>query len=186
MSNSICQSRRIILGMSLRHAVLGLLVVQPATGYELAQRFDASLANAWHASHSQIYPELAKLDAEGMVEVVGEGPRRSRTFAVTDAGRDELRRWMLESEPVRSQRNETAVRWFLLGLLDPADRRAALGREVAFNAAQTAHLQAVADRLDAQPGPQPFRPTVELGLRFGAVMDGWLREQMEAAGGEPG
>ena len=78
------------------------------------------------------------------------------------------------------------MRWFLLGLLDPAARRAALEREVAFNAAQTARLQAIADTLDAQPGPQPFRPTVDLGLRFGAVMEDWLREQMEAAGGEPG
>lgn len=169
--------------MSLRHAVLGLLAVQPATGYELAQRFDASLANAWHASHSQIYPELAKLDAEGMVEVVGEGPRRSRTFAATDRGRDELRRWLVEVDPVRSQRNETAVRWFLLDLLDPADRRAALERELAFNAEQTARLEAIAAKLDAQSGPAPFRPTVELGLRFGAVMEQWLREQMEAAGG---
>jgi hypothetical protein len=63
----------------------------------------------------------------------------------------------------------------------------ALEREVAFNAAQTARLQAVADRLDTQPGPQPFRPTVDLALRFGAVMEDWLREQMKAAGGgEPG
>ena len=46
--------------MSLRHALLGLLAVQPATGYELAQKFDASLGTAWHASHSQIYPELAR------------------------------------------------------------------------------------------------------------------------------
>jgi len=78
------------------------------------------------------------------------------------------------------------VRWFLLGLLDPADRRAALEREVAFNTAQTAHLRAVADTLDEQPGPQAFRPTVDLALRFGAVMEDWLREQMAAAGDEPG
>jgi hypothetical protein len=91
---------------------------------------------------------------------------------------------MLESEPVRTQRNETAVRWFLLGLLDPADRRAALEREQAFNTAQVEHLQTVADKLDAQPGPQPFRPTVEIGLRFGAVVEQWLREQLDAVGGD--
>ena len=169
--------------MSLRHAVLGLLVVQPATGYELARRFDASLANAWHASHSQIYPELAKLDAEGMVEVVGEGPRRSRTFAATDAGRDELRRWMLESEPVRSQRNETAVRWFLVALLEPEDRRVVLERELRNVEDLTAYLQETAERLDAMGG-HPFRPTVDLALRFGAVMEDWLREQMDAVGGD--
>ena len=54
----------------------GMLAVRPGTGYELAQRFDGSMSNAWHASHSQIYPELAKLSELGMVEVVGEGARR--------------------------------------------------------------------------------------------------------------
>ena len=74
--------------MSLRHAVLGLLSLQPSTGYELTQRFDRSLRNAWHASHSQIYPELSKLEAEGLVEVVAEGARRSKTWGATDAGRE--------------------------------------------------------------------------------------------------
>src|SRR3954462_6623087 len=100
MSNLPCR----LESVSLRHALLGMLTVEPATGYDLAQRFDQSLGTAWHASHSQIYPELAKLHEAGMLEVVGEGPRRSRTFAVTDAGREELRAWLLTSEPNRSQR----------------------------------------------------------------------------------
>src|SRR5262245_50063289 len=115
-----------LVHVSLRHALLGMLSLRPGTGYELAQRFDSSMANAWHASHSQIYPELARLQEEGLVEVVGEGARRSRTYAVTDAGRVALRDWLVESEPNRSQRNETTVRWFLLGLLEAPDRRAAL------------------------------------------------------------
>src|SRR4051794_27382125 len=118
--------------MSLRYAVLGLLAVQPATGYELTQKFDRSLSNAWHAGHSQIYPELARLEETGFVEVVGEGARRSRTFAVTAAGREELRRWMIETEPVRTQRSETGVRWFLMALLEPDDRRAFIEQELAF------------------------------------------------------
>jgi PadR family transcriptional regulator, regulatory protein AphA len=167
--------------MSLRHAVLGLLAVEPATGYDLARRFDKSLANAWHASHSQIYPELARLHDAGMVEVVGEGPRRSRTWAITPQGREELRRWMTESEPNRSQRNETAVRWFLLSVIPPADRRIALERELAFSAEEIERLQAVAEHLDAAPRPQAFRSTVELGLRMNSVMRDWLTEQLAAA-----
>jgi PadR family transcriptional regulator AphA len=169
-----------MFGMSLRHAVLGLLAVRPSTGYDLAQRFDQSLAHAWHASHSQIYPELTRLDDEGMVEVVGEGPRRSRTFAVTDRGRDELRRWMTESEPNRSQRNETAVRWFLLSLLEPDARRVALERELAYADAELEQLRAAAERADAMPGPKPFRVTLDLGQRMTTVMRDWLREQLEA------
>jgi PadR family transcriptional regulator, regulatory protein AphA len=167
--------------MSLRHAVLGLLATEPSTGYELARKFDVSLANAWHAGHSQIYPELARLEEAGMIEVVGEGARRSRTFGITGAGREELRRWMLETEPNRSQRNETAVRWFLVALLDPADRRAVLERELEHAEAYGAMLRDTAERIDAAGG-HPFRPTVELGLRTTTVMREWLREQLDAAG----
>jgi PadR family transcriptional regulator AphA len=165
--------------MSLRHAVLGLLASQPSTGYGLAQKFDRSLANAWHASHSQIYPELGKLEEAGMVEVVGEGARRSRTFAITDAGREELRRWMLETEPNRASRNETAVRWFLVFLLPPDQRRVALERELAFLTALDEEMHALAERIDSSGG-SPFRPTLDLGLRQHAVMREWLREQLDA------
>ena len=166
--------------MSLRHAVLGLLATEPSTGYDLARKFEASLANAWHAGHSQIYPELAKLEEAGMVEVVGEGARRSRTYGITDAGREELRRWMLETEPNRSQRNETAVRWFLVALLDPADRRVVLERELEHAEAYQAMLRETAERIDAAGG-HAFRPTVDLGLRTTAVMRDWLREQLDAS-----
>jgi PadR family transcriptional regulator, regulatory protein AphA len=168
--------------MSLRHAVLGLLAVEPATGYDLAQRFDKSLSNAWHAGHSQIYPELARLEEAGMAEVIGEGARRSRTWALTDRGHDELRRWMTETVPNRAQRNETAVRWFLLGLLDPADQRVVLERELAFSAAEIERLEGIATAIDALPGPQPFRATVDLGLRLNTTMREWLGDQLAALG----
>ncbi|MCW3015368.1 MAG: transcriptional regulator, PadR-like family [Solirubrobacterales bacterium] len=165
--------------MSLRHALLGLLTVNPGTGYELTQRFDRSLSNAWHASHSQIYPELARLDEAGFAEVVSEGARGSRTWAVTDAGREELRRWLTESEPNRSVRNEGAVRLFLLTLLDPADRRPVLERERAHIEEEHRQLRALAAELDALPEPAAFRPVIDLALRLGPVMAEWMTEQLE-------
>ena len=165
--------------VSLRHALLGLLAVQPATGYELAQKFEASLGTAWHASHSQIYPELAKQLDAGLIEVVGEGARNSRTYAVTDAGHAEIRDWLLEGEANRAQRNETAVRWFLLALLEPEDRRAAVERELAFTEEYVASLRQTAELLDSLPQRHPFRGTVDLGLRTSTVMQQWLREQAE-------
>ena len=38
----------------------------------------------------------------------------------------------METEPNRAQRNETALRWFLVFLLEPEQRRAVLERELAF------------------------------------------------------
>ena len=166
--------------MSLRHAVLGMLSVTSCTGYELTQWFDSSLQHAWHASHSQIYPELAKLEAEGLVEVIGEGPRRSKTWAVTQAGREELRRWLMETEPNRAQRNETALRWFLVFRLEPEQRRAVLERELEFVEAAAAERRALTDKLDAEGKTGGFRPVLELGARVDPAMIGWLREQIEA------
>ena len=72
--------------MSLRHAVLGLLAVEPATGYDLTQRFEQSLATRGTPATARSIPSSRGSSEAGMVEVVGEGPRRSRTYAVTDGG----------------------------------------------------------------------------------------------------
>jgi PadR family transcriptional regulator AphA len=165
--------------MSLRHSLLGLLSVQPATGYELTRKFDVSLSNAWHASHSQIYPELGRLADQGLVEVVSEGARGSRTYAVTQAGRDELRRWLVEVPPTRAQRSETGVRiFFTPRLLDPGDARAVLERDLADAIANREMLEQVARQMREAGEPHPFEPAVDLGLRMNAVTQEWLRDQL--------
>jgi DNA-binding PadR family transcriptional regulator len=167
--------------MSLRYAVLGLLAQHPSTGYELTQRFDRSLNNAWHASHSQIYPELGKLHEAGLIEVVGEGARNSRTYDITAQGRDELRHWLVDVEPNRAQRNEGAVRFFLTLVLDPEDRIKAFERDLDFVHRQVAYLREMDEKVAKAPPPQPMRPTIDLGLRLNEVFEAWLNEQIEAA-----
>src|SRR3954468_10485375 len=166
--------------MSLRHAVLGMLSVTSCTGYELTQWFDSSLQHAWHASHSQIYPELAKLEAEGFAEVVEEGARRSKAYATTDAGKEELRRWLMETEPNRAQRNETALRWFLVFRLDAEERRAVLEKELAYVTERAEAPRVLAERLDAEGRTGGFRPVLDLGARVDPAMISWLRDQIAA------
>ncbi|MCU1590191.1 MAG: transcriptional regulator, PadR-like family [Frankiales bacterium] len=164
--------------MSLPHAVLGLLAVAPGTGYDLTRRFEASLSHAWHASHSQIYPELARLQGRGLVQEAGRGARGSRTWAITDQGLAELDRWLVEVQPNRSQRNETALRWFLLPLLPADQRRSALEREIADMLDSTAYLEAAAAGSGEVADDHPFRATAKLGVRINDVMLAWLREQL--------
>ncbi len=167
--------------MSLRYAVLGLLARRPSTGYELTQTFDRSLRSSWQARHSQIYPELAKLEAAGLVEVVGHGARRSKTYAITEAGRAELRPWLVEAEPDRSQRSESGLRLFLTPLLDPADRQATYERDLAHVDWELAVLEEVRAEVRSAPEPEVFAPQVELGVRINTVLRDWLREQLQAS-----
>jgi PadR family transcriptional regulator AphA len=168
-----------LIGMSLRHAMLGLLATDPATGYELTAKFDKSLSNAWHASHSQIYPELAKLEDEGMVEVIAQGARNSKTWALTDTGREELRRWLVDVEPSRQQRSESALRMFLTPrLLSADDARFALERDLQAVLDQQRQLEDIKNAIEAGGVSSPFEPAVDLGLRVNPVMEGWIRDQL--------
>src|SRR5271156_1253910 len=84
--------------MSLRHALLGLLTAQPMTGYDLAKVFDRSVEFVWHAPHSQIYPELRRMEADGLIaaESLFRGRRPKRVYAITADGRRELEQWVAE------------------------------------------------------------------------------------------
>jgi PadR family transcriptional regulator AphA len=118
--------------MSLRYALLGSLADQPRTGYALLKHFEQSLAYAWPASHSQIYPELARLLEEGLIEQTETGARNSKTYAVTAAGLGDMRRWLLETTPDRRVRSDGALRIFFLWLLEPAEAERQLEDERAY------------------------------------------------------
>jgi PadR family transcriptional regulator, regulatory protein AphA len=105
------------MGMSLRHALLGLLREGPASGYDLLQTFKLALHDTWPATQSQVYSELAKLAEDGLLSVTPHGPRGRKEYALTDAGLAELRRWLLETEPELHLRRDAILRVFLLGAL---------------------------------------------------------------------
>ncbi|GAB93620.1 PadR family transcriptional regulator [Gordonia rhizosphera] len=93
--------------MSLRHALLAMLTAEPITGYDAAKRFEASVGHVWHAPDSQIYPELRRMEKDGLVvgEQVRWGPRSTKTqYSITDEGLHALREWMnssLDYQPIR-------------------------------------------------------------------------------------
>src|SRR5690625_1081633 len=85
------------------YALLVLLSFGPElSGYELKQRADSTLRFFWFSpAMSQVYAELDRLERKGLVssrKVAGPGRRRTRRFTLTEAGEEELRRWLAESE----------------------------------------------------------------------------------------
>ncbi|SHG62570.1 PadR family transcriptional regulator [Streptoalloteichus hindustanus] len=136
--------------MSLRHALLGLLADQPASGYDLTRKFEVSLQKyAWHARHSQIYPELNRLAGEGLISVVEEGARGRRTYAITDAGRTELRDWLLAPAKEAVVRNETVLRMFFLSTLDNDEIRGLLREWIEEADRELARIGESLDRIEA-------------------------------------
>ena len=94
--------------MSLRYALLALLTVEPMTGYDLSKQFQASVAHVWHAPDSQIYPELRRMEKDGLITgaEVTWGQRGKKTeYRITDAGRDAFRTWMNSALPYSRERD---------------------------------------------------------------------------------
>jgi len=164
--------------MSLRHALLGLLAEEPASGYELTRKFERVLQRyAWHAQNSQIYPELNQLRNAGLAAVVDHGPRGRRTYAITDAGRAELHRWMRNPPEVFQVRNEFVLRLFLLPTLEPEEARTVLRQLAADSDAMLGALREQVEKFDAaaEPGtPPPInRLVAEYGLRSYQTFREW-------------
>jgi DNA-binding PadR family transcriptional regulator len=155
--------------MSLRFAVLGLLEDGPASGYTLTTRFERSLQRyAWSARQSHIYPELGRLAEEGLIEVVEEGARGRRTYAITDAGRTALREWLRSPTKPRAVRDEQALRLCLISALEPAEAREVVLAQLVEAEALSAELREMADAADLDTHPRGRlrfgRLAMELGI----------------------
>ncbi|MFF9865880.1 PadR family transcriptional regulator [Streptomyces sp. NPDC013953] len=99
--------------MALRHAVLAALLDDELSGYQLAKAFDLGVANFWHALPQQLYAELARLEADGLVEgreVVQDTRPNKRLFRVTEAGIAELDRFAAASAKPSFIRDDLLVK----------------------------------------------------------------------------
>ncbi|TLF73617.1 PadR family transcriptional regulator [Nocardia cyriacigeorgica] len=99
--------------MALEHALLVSLTERAGSGYELARRFDKSIGYFWSATHQQIYRVLRRMEESGWLHsesVAQEGRPDKKVYAVSEAGRAELARWIAEPTEPERERNEFFVK----------------------------------------------------------------------------
>src|SRR4249919_722354 len=95
--------------MAVEHALLVSLSERPASGLDLARRFDKSIGFFWQASHQQIYKTLGRMEKDGWVTstvVVQQGRPDKRVYDVSDAGRLAVQAWLAtptDASPLRSE-----------------------------------------------------------------------------------
>ncbi|MFE3445823.1 PadR family transcriptional regulator [Nocardia sp. NPDC059180] len=99
--------------MALRHAVLAALMEGEASGYDLAKQFDASVANFWMATPQQLYKELERMTADGLIQArVVEQEKRpnKRLHSITDVGRQMLHAFIADPTKPTVIRDEMMVK----------------------------------------------------------------------------
>ncbi|MET4538639.1 PadR family transcriptional regulator AphA [Arthrobacter bambusae] len=112
--------------MSLRYALLALLSVEPMTGYDLQKEFQSSVGHVWHAPDSQIYPELRRMEKDGLLEgedVIWGQKGTKRLYHVTPGGKKALRTWANTTMEYTRTRDPAHLKAAYLELAEPAAAR---------------------------------------------------------------
>ncbi len=87
--------------MDIRHPILGLLNWKPLSGYDLKKMIAESDLFYWSGNNNQIYNSLVELHKGGLVSQetrLQESLPAKKIYTITEAGRAELRCWLL-SDP---------------------------------------------------------------------------------------
>ncbi len=170
--------------MSLSHAILGLLSVQPMTGYDLKNRaFDHSVTHFWQADQSQIYRTLGKMEETGWLtyELERQDDRPNRkVYHLTDSGRAELDRWLRTEQPLPANREPFLVQLFFGATLPNETLLALLDQQKAAHEAQLALFAEIPMPPIDDPQIERMRTLRRLTLQLGVTIEKsyltWLAE----------
>jgi DNA-binding PadR family transcriptional regulator len=153
--------------------ILGMIGLGKTTGYEIKQLVDRSTRNFWAASYGQIYPELQRLESEGLLRGRPEpaGGRARTVYELTDAGRAALEAWLNSDEALVGElRDEGMLKLFFSDLVDPERQLAIVAQMRATAERKLERLSAIDHSIDDPPsGPQ-------LTLEYGLGLTRWMLE----------
>ncbi|MEV0342471.1 PadR family transcriptional regulator [Nocardia sp. NPDC050713] len=150
--------------MALRNAVLAALLEGEASGYDLAKGFDASVANFWMATPQQLYKELERMAADGLIETrVVQQERRpnKRLHALTPAGRAVLREFIEAPPKPTAIRDEMMVKVQGMDVEDAPAVRAAVLDKLEWSKAKLARYERLRTRLLAGRSEQAYLEEAE-------------------------
>ena len=176
--------------MPLAHAILAFLDFRPLTGYDLKKYFDQSVAHFWSATQSHIYRTLEKLENDGWVKsriIPQQGKPNRKEYIITDAGKEELQRWLSTPLPLTPVREAWLIQIFsshgnsnetIVNLLQ-ARRDAIASRLQAF---RTKGQDAIAENARVVNNPRAaelWQITLDYGIRTYESQLIWLDETIK-------
>lgn len=142
--------------MSLRYALLALLTSQPLTGYDVFKHFEQSVGYVWHAPDSQIYPELRRMEKDGLLQGVEEpwGKKgKKKRYHITPEGVEAFRAWMNTTLDYPRERDPIHLKAAYLEWADPDAARAQLHAHIAHHSSRAQQWQEMITALEDRSNP---------------------------------
>ena len=98
--------------------ILGFLVHEDLTGYDIKKRIDGAIRFFWKGSFGSIYPALSEMEKSGLVvkrSAVDGGRREKILYHITDQGMEMLKRWLNEEQAANDLKYETLLKLYFGG-----------------------------------------------------------------------
>lgn len=97
-----------------KYAILGVLNLKPASGYDIKKFCDNSISHFWNENYGHIYPVLKQLEKEGLViksTEINDGKLRN-VYSITQTGKQKLVEWLSIPPEVPQARYEFLLKMF--------------------------------------------------------------------------
>ena len=144
--------------------ILGMIAFGKRTGYDIKTFVDRTTRYFWAASYGQIYPELKRLENQGLVRGRPEpsGGRARTVYELTETGTAALEQWLgSEDEPSYELRDEGMLKLFFSDSLP--EQRIEIVRAIRTREERDlAHLRSIEPH--ASKGPAGSYLTLQMGI----------------------
>lgn len=153
--------------------ILGLLILQSRTIYEIKQRIDQGLNLMYSASLGSIQAAIKKLLALGCIECTEtvENGKLKKIYSITDAGRARFNEWVNSPIDSSGEKHPELLKIYFMGLSDKNMRIERIEQQIAELREMYASLSAVCQGGEGMPVPDEYRDLFNYQLmsaKFGA------------------
>jgi DNA-binding PadR family transcriptional regulator len=102
-------------GSKSKYAVLGILTIEPSSGYDLKKFTENNLSHFWSESYGNLYTLLRRLLEQGLVTKRThrqEGKPDRIVYSITEKGQEEFEQWLTQPFEPESIRSELLLKLF--------------------------------------------------------------------------
>jgi DNA-binding PadR family transcriptional regulator len=165
---------------TLGYAILGLLSREELSGYDLSSRMRARVGFFWEARHSQIYPELARLEERGLVthHVVEQADRPDKkVYEVTALGLDALKEWATQPPAPSTAGGEPGVKGYSLLFAEPGKAVALFRDQERLHEERLLEYERIKSWMEKEWGKDVLRTDSPRFASYAALQRGILNER---------
>ncbi len=164
--------------MSIKFAILGLLHYKDMHGYRIKEHIERNFGNMWSINYGQIYPNLKKLETEGLVtkkDISQINAPNKKLYMLTEKGRETFTEWLF-TPPDRGMliRDPFLLRFIFFGFGDRKSSIKIIDEQIVNYERQLKKRKENIIKWEKQD--VYVRLMADLGLNFNEMMLKWLNQ----------